>query len=104
MDNISHEEEVKELRKTEGFVLMAVYNPADIKFERELLKAQIEMFKRMRMGEHLVNNPDIEYKKHIDKCVKLVDVSIPFDSTVRELNDKIEDALDRIEAEHNVPV
>jgi dephospho-CoA kinase len=85
IDGIQHEEEVLILKKSEPFVLIGVYAPAEIRFARAL--AQEEMLKRKE------GITDVRVDETLDefRILKFIDYSIPYPA--KELEKQIDTIL-----------
>ena len=94
--------EVKELAKSENFVLVNIDAPAEIRFQRLITRTGREdkepkTFEEFIAKENEELNPEKESDLNIRDCMKMARVTIINDSDFETFKKKIEEALPKIE-------
>ena len=98
VDSIRSPFEIEELRKNKDFILVAIYAPAELRFERLLKRgrlgdaATLEEFKMHEEKENL-NNPS---GQQLDKCISMADKKIVNDGQLEHLHQKIDKLIENV--------
>jgi len=103
VDSIRNPGEIKELRKNEGFILVAVYADAKIRFQRLLKRGRIgdaQTFEKFLEHEKKENN-DEGAGQQLDKCIEMADTIINSNGTVEEANNDIDFYLGPLKSKAN---
>jgi len=88
IDSIRNPGEIEELRKNEGFILIAVHTDAKIRFERLLNRARVgdaKTFKQFLEHENKENNNE-GAGQQLDKCIDMADAVINSNGTIEQAN------------------
>lgn len=98
VDSIRNTGEIEELRKSKGFVLVAVHTDNEIRFQR--------LLKRGRIGDARTFEEFLEHEKRennnegagqqLDKCIGMADKIINSNGTIEEANRDIDDYTDSL--------
>jgi dephospho-CoA kinase len=97
IDSIRNPFEIKALRKLNGFTLIGVDAPLEIRFERAVARNRpgdpetLEEFVEKEKKE----NTAASTNQQLEKCLKLADKIIINDSTIEELHKKIDLVISR---------
>ena len=96
VDSIRNPAEVEALRKSEGFVLLGIDAPTQMRFKRGL--------KRKRPGDaktlhEFIEKEEKENKNNVEnqqlkKCLRMADTIIVNNSTIKEFYKKIDEAIE----------
>lgn len=98
VDSIRHPNEVKELKKSEKFVLVAIDAPIKLRYERISKrhraddKVSFEKFRAIENSQLNGKGGDAQ----LLECIKLADYKIENSGTFEELYKKVEDILQKI--------
>ena len=98
VDSIRNPGEIKELRKNEGFILIAVHTDAKIRFERLLRRGRVgdaQTFEEFVEQEKKENDNEGSGQQ-LDKCIELADTIINSNGTIEEANRDIDLYLDSL--------
>lgn len=96
IDSIRNPKEVEELKKINGFKLIKVDAPIEIRFQRAMERGRVENansleeFKAMEEKE----NSDNPNAQQLNKTIELADMSINNDGTLEDLHLKIDKIMD----------
>jgi len=98
VDSIRNPGEIEELRKNDGFILIAVHTDAKIRFER--------LMKRGRAGDSRTFEEFLEHEKkennnegsgqQLDKCIEMADQTISSNGTIVEANKDLDNYLESL--------
>jgi len=100
IESIRNSEEVKELKKEKGFVMVAIDAPIELRFERiqkrkrEDDKVSFEEFHSIEQKQRKGS----ESMQQLDKVIEMADYKIINDGTLEQLHYKLEDLLDYLRA------
>lgn len=101
VDSIRNPGEIKELRKNDGFILIAVHTDAKIRFERLLKRGRIgdaKTFKEFLEHENKENN-NKGAGQQLDKCIEMADTIINSNGTIEEANKDFDLYLSSLKSE-----
>lgn len=88
VDSIRNPGEIEELRKNDGFILIAVHTDAKIRFERLLKRGRVgdaKTLKEFLEHENRENNNE-GAGQQLDRCIEMADTIINSNGTIEEAN------------------
>jgi len=95
IDSIRNPAEIEMFRKTDNFILIGIDAPIDVRFNRLLKRGRpgdigtLDEFKK-REAEENINQKE---NQQLDRCLKMADIVIINDGTLKEFYKKIDEAL-----------
>ena len=95
IDSIRNLKEVEELRKLDGFILVAVDAPVEIRFKRAKKRGRVGFEKYLQefIDVEQKENSSDPNKQNLFECIKQADVVIVNDGTPKQLISKVEELL-----------
>lgn len=100
IDSIRNPGEIEELRKFKKFYLISIDAPVDIRFERVLKKNKLSDPKSwkafLKADERDFGENELGTGQQVGKCMEMADFYIMNDSTLNDLNLKIEEIYNKI--------
>ena len=103
VDSIRNPGEIEELRKNNGFILIAVHTDAKIRFERLLKRGRVgdaKTLKEFLEHENKENNNE-GAGQQLDKCIEMADTVINSNGTIEEANKEMDSYLRLLKAKAN---
>lgn len=98
VDSIRNPGEIEELRKNDGFILIAVHTDEKIRFERLLKRGRVgdaQTFEEFAEHEKKENN-NKGAGQQLDKCIEVADKTINSNGTIEEANKDLDLYLDSL--------
>lgn len=95
VDSIRNPAEIEALKEVDGFIMVGIDAPVEIRFKRSLKRKRpgdAETLEEFIKKEKKENKPDSE-NQQLKKCLQMADTLIINDSTIEGLYRKIDDAL-----------
>ena len=99
IDSIRNTAEIEELRKLDDFYLIAIDSQLDIRFKRSQLRnreSDPKTYEQFLIDEARDREEDIENGQQVEKCIKMADFFIYNNSSLDNLNNKIEEIYKKL--------
>lgn len=95
VDSIRSPYEVEELRKNDGFFLIALTAPPQVRFERAMQRGRVENVTTLEefIEKEKRENVSSPENQQIDACVEMADYHIENNTTLEQLYAKVEEVL-----------
>jgi len=97
VDSIRNPKEVEELRRLNGFMLIAVDAPIELRFERAMSRGRVENASTLEEFKNIEEkeNSDNPNAQQLTNTIKLADYKIINDSDLESLHKKIEELINK---------
>lgn len=95
IDSIRNPKEVEYLRKQEGFILLAIDAPPEIRYERVKKRGREESVLTLQefIAKEAEEMSTVERSQQLQVCMKMADFTIQNNGTLQELHKKLEKLL-----------